>query len=224
LRNDGIFTPPSLEGTLVVPSNIGGAHWGGVAADEARGIVVVPVNRVAAMVQLIPADGFDRGAAQRESDRTGAGYQYTRMNGTPFVMRRRILRGPSGLPCTRPPFGSLVAVSLRTGERHWDVPLGTFPTPAGAPAAPADFGSANLGGPIVTGSGLVFIAATLDHAIRAFDVVTGKQLWRADLPAGGKATPMTFEAGGRQFVVIAAGGGGVFGAGDAIVAFALRRN
>jgi quinoprotein glucose dehydrogenase len=224
LRNEGIFTPPSLEGTLVVPSNIGGAHWGGVAADEGRGIVVVPVNRLAAMVQLIPADGFNRTAAQLESDRTGAGYQYTLMGGTPFVMRRRILRGPSGLPCSPPPFGSLVAVSLRTGQKLWDVPLGTFPAPPGAPAAPADWGSANLGGPIVTASGLVFIAATLDRAIRAFDVMTGKELWRADLPAGGKATPMTFEADGRQFVVIAAGGGGVFGAGDAIVAFALRRN
>jgi quinoprotein glucose dehydrogenase len=206
----------------VVPSNIGGAHWGGVAADVARGIVVVPVNRVAAMVQLIPADGFDRASAQRESDRTGAGFQYTRMGGTPFVMRRRILRAPSGLPCSPPPFGSLVAVSLSTGARLWDVPLGTFPTEASA-ASPPEWGSANLGGPIVTASGLVFIAATLDRKIRAFDVENGKEVWSAALPAGGKATPMTYEAGGRQFVVIAAGGGSVFGAGDAIVAFALPR-
>ncbi len=224
LRNEGIFTPPSLEGTLVVPSNIGGAHWGGVAADEGRGIVVVPVNRLAAMVQLIPAEGFDRARAQRESDQRGEGYQYTRMNGTPFVMRRRLLRGPTGLPCTPPPFGALVAVSLRTGKHLWDVPLGTFPAREGAPLPPADWGSPNLGGPIITAGGVVFIAATLDRALRAFDVETGKQLWRASLPAGGKATPMTYQAGGRQFIVIAAGGGGLFGAGDAIVAFALPRN
>lgn len=223
LRNDGIFTPPSLEGTLVVPSNIGGAHWGGVATDERRGIVVVPVNRIAAMVQLIPAVGFDRARAQRESNQRGEDYQYTRMMGTPFVMRRRILIGPKGLPCTPPPFGSLVAVSLLSGKKVWDVPLGTVPGRDGAPAPKADWGSPNLGGPIVTAGGVVFIAATLDRAIRAFDVETGRELWRASLPAGGKATPMTYEAGGRQYVVIAAGGGDVFGAGDAIVAFALPR-
>jgi quinoprotein glucose dehydrogenase len=222
LRNEGIFTPPSLEGTLVVPSNIGGAHWGGVAADAARGIAVVPVNRLAAMVQLIPAQGFDRAGAQRESDRTGADYQYTTMNGTGFVMRRRILRSPSGLPCTPPPFGALVAVSLRTGGILWTAPLGTFPR-QGAPTPPPDWGSPNLGGPIVTASGLVFIGATRDPALHAFDIETGKLLWNGALPTSGKATPMTYEAGGRQFVVIAAGGGGFFGAGDAIVAFALPR-
>lgn len=221
LRNEGIFTPPSLAGTVVMPSNIGGAHWGGVAADAERGIVVVPVNRVVAMVQLIAAEGFDRAAAQRESDRTGADFQYTRMNGTPFVMRRRIVRGPSGLPCSPPPFGSLVAVSLRTGSRLWDVPLGTFQLP-GTPSRP-EWGSPNLGGPIATASGVVFIAATLDRRIRAFDIETGRELWSASLPASGRATPMTYEAGGRQFVTVAAGGGGVFGAGDAIVAFSLPR-
>lgn len=175
------------------------------------------------MVQLIPAIGFDRARAQRESNQRREDYQYTRMMGTPFVMRRRILIGPKGLPCTPPPFGSLVAVSLLTGKKVWDVPLGTVPGRDGAPPPKADWGSLNLGGPIVTAGGVVFIAATLDRAIRAFDVETGRELWRASLPAGGKATPMTYEAGGRQYVVIAAGGGDVFGAGDAIVAFALSR-
>jgi quinoprotein glucose dehydrogenase len=222
LRSEGPFTPPSMQGTLVVPSNIGGAHWGGVATDERRGIVVVPVNRVAAMVQLFPAEGFNRDSVRRDDAQRGlTDYEYTRMRGTPYIMRRRILLGPSGLPCTRPPFGALVAVSLATGTIVWDVPLGTMPTPTGAPPAPADWGSPNLGGPIVTAGGLVFIGATLDRAIRAFDVETGRELWIAPLPAGARATPMTYEAGGRQFVVIAAGGGGPFGAGDAIVAFAL---
>ncbi len=222
LRNEGIFTPPSLEGTLVVPGNIGGAHWGGVAADERLGIAVVPVNRLAAMVQLIPAQGFNRDSAQRASNRSGEGYEYTRMEGTPYVMRRRFLLGPSGLPCTPPPFGALVAVSLRTGDRLWEAPLGAMLGPDGA-TTPAEWGSPNLGGPIVTAGGLVFIGATLDRAIRAFDVATGRELWRAGLPAGGKATPMTYEASGRQYVAIAAGGGGRFGEGDAIVAFALPR-
>lgn len=222
LRNEGIFTPPSVRGTLAVPSNIGGAHWGGVAADSARRVAVVPVNRVAAMVQLIPAEGLNADSVRRDDAQRGiTDYEYTRMRETPYVMRRRILLGPSMLPCTPPPFGALVAVSLETARILWTVPLGTMPTPPGAPPAPADWGSPNLGGPIVTASGLVFIGATLDRAFRAFDVDTGRELWKAPLPAGARATPMTYQARGRQYVVIAAGGGGPFGAGDAVVAFAL---
>jgi quinoprotein glucose dehydrogenase len=221
LRNEGIFTPPSLEGTLVIPSNIGGAHWGGVAADEQYGIVVVPVNRIAAMVQLIPAKGFDLVAARQESSRLGQGYEYTMMEGTPYVMRRRLLIGPGMVPCTPPPFGALVAISLRTGQRLWEVPLGTPPVPPGAAAPQGNLGMPNLGGPIVTAGRLVFIAATLDRMFRAFDIDSGKELWTTPLPAGGRATPMTYESGGRQFVVVAAGGGNEFGTGDAIVAFAL---
>ena len=141
-------------------------------------------------------------------------FEYTNMRGTPYLMRRRIILGPTGLPCTPPPFGALVAVNLSTGGIAWNVPLGTM---GGNP------GSLNLGGPIVTAGGIVFIGATLEHAIRAFDVETGRELWKADLPAGARATPMTYQAGGRQFVVIAAGGGGPFGAGDAIIAFALPK-
>jgi quinoprotein glucose dehydrogenase len=221
LRNEGIFTPPSLEGTLVIPSNIGGAHWGGVAIDEQSGLVVVPVNRLAAVVQLIPAKGFDLAAARQESSRLGLGYEYTVMEETPYIMRRRLLFGPGQIPCTPPPFGALVAISLRTGQRVWEVPLGTPPPPPGAPAPAENLGMPNLGGPIVTAGRLVFIAATLDRMFRAFDVDTGKELWSAPLPAGGRATPMTYESGGRQFVVIAAGGGNEFGTGDAILAYSL---
>jgi quinoprotein glucose dehydrogenase len=165
LRNEGIFTPPSLEGTLAIPSNVGGAHWGGVAVDTARQLAVIPVNRFASMVQLIPAEEYDPAAARQESQRLG--YEYTRMRGTPYVMRRRLLLGPSGLPCSPPPFGALVAVDLRTGAKRWEVPLGMM-APAGTDAATTalrTLGSPNLGGPIVTAGGLVFIAATLDPAL-----------------------------------------------------------
>lgn len=218
LRNEGPFTPPSREGTLVVPSNIGGAHWGGVAVDRINDLAILPVNRLGALVQLIPEREFDSGEAREITSRTGD--QFTRMRGTGQVMRRRIIRGPSGFPCTPPPFGTLVAVSLRTGDIAWNVPLGAFPTPDGGTTNP-DWGSVSLGGAIVTAGGVVFIGATLDRAIRAFDSGTGRELWRAELPAGGKATPMTYEFEGRQYVVIAAGGGDVWGAGDSLVAFAL---
>ena len=165
LRNEGIFTPPSLEGTLVIPSNIGGAHWGGVAIDPTRQLAIVPVNRLAAMVQLIPVEQLNTDSMRVASQRFG--FEYTRMRGTPFVMRRRILRAPSGLPCSPPPFGTLVAVSLTTGERVWEVPLGTVTglAPAGA-SVPADWGSPTLGGPIATAGGLVFMAGTLDRSSR----------------------------------------------------------
>jgi quinoprotein glucose dehydrogenase len=215
LRNEGIFTPPSLRGTLVRPSNIGGAHWGGVAVHPELQIAVAPVNTIASMVQLIPADGFDDDSAEAESDRLNQGYEYTDMEGTGYVMRRRLLRAPSGGFCTPPPWGTLVAIDLATGRKAWEVPLGTL-----AQHGPTT-GSPNLGGPIVTAGGLVFIGATLDRAFRAFDLETGALLWQAELPAGARATPMTYRAGGKQYVVIAAGGGGGFGAGDHLVAFAL---
>ena len=107
LRNEGIFTPPSVKGTLVLPSNIGGAHWGGVAVDPERQIAVIPVNRIAAMVQLIPRQGFDLKRARKDDERLGHDYEYNMMHGTPYVMRRRVLLSPSGVPCTRPPFGTL---------------------------------------------------------------------------------------------------------------------
>ncbi len=185
---------------------------------------MVPVNRLAAEVQLIPnpGGGFDEDSAETASP----GYEYTTMEGTGYVMRRRLLVSPRGLPCTPPPFGALVAVSLRSGRRLWSVPLGALPGPDGdgAPGERSLPGSPNLGGPIVTAGGLIFIAATLDRRIRAFDIETGEELWGAELPAGGKATPMTYRSGdsGRQYVLIAAGGGGRFGRGDHIVAFSLR--
>jgi quinoprotein glucose dehydrogenase len=221
LRNDGIFTPPSLRGTLVMPSPIGGAHWGGVAFDPVQQIAVVPVNRVAGMVQLIPVDRFDMEEAHRESSRLG--YQYTRMHGTPYLMRRRFLMGPSGLPCTPPPFGALVGIDLRTGRQLWTAPLGDL-SALGDKPAPMPLGSPNLGGPFVTASGLVFIGATIDHALRAFDVRTGRELWKGVLPGGARATPMTYRSPtGRQLVVVAVGGSENWGDGDYLVAFALPR-
>jgi quinoprotein glucose dehydrogenase len=226
LRNEGIFTPPSLNGTLVVPSNIGGAHWGGLVFDSSRQLAILPVNRLATEVRLIPRDRLKSVHDSETGSRMNA--EYTDMHGTPYVMRREIVRSPSGLPCTPPPFGELIAVSLATGRVVWRVPNGTLPaSPDGSPAPPASWGSPSLGGPIATASGLVFLGATLDRFLRAYETATGRELWKGALPAAGKATPMTYRArpGGRQFVVIAAGGsGGLWGKGDELVAFALPAN
>ncbi len=218
LRNEGIFTPPSLRGTLAMPSNIGGAHWGGAAWYAPRNIAVVPVNTVAAYVQLVLAEGTDIAALRRDAEARGG--QVNRLRGTPFLQVRGLLIGDDGIPCTPPPFGKLVAVDIANKRILWDVPLGNM-----VPDSTVPTGSPNLGGPIATAGGLVFIAATLDQQFRAFDVETGRELWSTALPAGGKATPMTYVgADGRQYVVIAAGGdGGRFGRGDAVIAFALPR-
>jgi quinoprotein glucose dehydrogenase len=213
LRNEGIFTPPSLKGTLARPSNIGGAHWGGLAVDPVRQLAIVPVNTIASVVQLLPDDA-DLAGVRAESQRLALDYDYTRMEGTGFVMRRRFLRTPSGTFCSPPPWGLLVAIDLATGRKAWETPLGAL----GEARVP---GSPNLGGPIATAGGLTFIGATVEPKFSAFDTATGRLLWSADLPAGARATPITYRAGNRQFVVIAAGGGDLFGAGDTLVAFAL---
>ena len=227
LRNEGIFTPPDVKGTLVLPSNIGGAHWGGVAIDLQREIAVVPVNRVAAMVQLMPREGFNLAETKAKEDRLGDDYEYNMMQGTPYVMRRRLLLAPSKLPCTPPPFGTLVAVDLKSGGRKWEVPLGLFLAPFGPEMASKiqpDWGSPNLGGAIVTGGGLVFIGAALDSRLHAYDVETGREVWHATLPASAKATPTSFQLpSGEQFVAVAVGGGGAWGTSDHVVAFHLRK-
>ena len=147
------------------------------------------------------------------------------MRGTPYVMRRRMLLSPSRAPCSPPPFGALVAVDLTTGAKRWEVPLGTtrglFP-PEMAKLIDPDWGSPALGGPIVTAGGLIFMGGTLDRSLRAFDIETGQEKWRGDLPASAKATPMSYQlASGQQFVAVAAGGGGAWGTGDSIVVFTL---
>jgi quinoprotein glucose dehydrogenase len=145
-------------------------------------------------VKLIPRDQF---AAARKNGEDG---EYTAQVGTPFGMFRRPLLSPKAhLPCVPPPWGMLTAVDMVHGTIRWQVPLGTF-----AEGLPA--GSISLGGPIVTAGDLVFIAGTLDPYIRAFDVETGKELWKGKLPTSAHATPMTYEMGKKQYLVIASGG------------------
>ncbi len=211
LRAEGIFTPPSVRGSLLIPGNIGGMAWGGAAFDRVHHLLIIPTNNFATQVRLIARADFDH---EREPQA-----------GTPYGMARRMLRGPDGSPCTPPPWGVLNAVDADTAEVKWAVPLGQFPKIGKGPAAPPALGSISLGGPIVTAGGLVFMAGSLDPAIRAFDVVTGKELWKGELPTSARSTPMTFLGpNGKQYVVVSAGGHGIAGGpplGDYVVAFAL---
>ena len=135
-----------------------------------------------------------------------------------------MITAPDRLPCVPPPWGSLVAIDLKTGAKAWSVPLGD-PTSLmpGIPATKTPLGTPNLGGPIATAGGLVFIGAAMDHVLRAFDVETGKELWKGALPGGARATPMTYSLNGRQYVVVSVGGSDEWGKGDYVVAFALPR-
>ena len=219
LRNDGLFTPPSVRGTLSVPGNVGGMNWSGYAYDPHSGLLLVNANNLPAKMGVIPRDEFLKDMFQNTKDA-----DYTAQIGAPYGLFRTFLFAKAHhLPCAPPPWGTLTAVDVAKGTIRWQVPLGSF-SPAN-PAVPT--GAISLGGPIVTAGGLVFIAGVaMDPSFRAFDVETGKELWKFQLPAVGGATPMTYQTrkGGKQFVVIAAGGHqGISeeARGDSIVAFTL---
>ena len=218
LRNEGVFTPPGVKGSFVVPGNIGGMAWGGAAFDPSHRMLLIPTNNIGAEVRLIPRVDFDR-EKETEGRNVNGDWEFAPQRGTPYGMARRLLTAPSGLPCVAPPWGVLNGVDADTGEVKWTVPTGSFKPGVTPP------GSIALGGPIATAGGLVFMAGVLDPAIYAYDVETGKQLWRGELPTSARATPMTYRGpDGRQYVVIAAGGHGIKGMGalgDYLVAFAL---
>ena len=218
-RNEGIFTPPSLGGSIQSPGIAGGSNWGGLAFEPNRGVVVLNMTHMPYVVQLIPIEDFEAERAQAPKDT-----EFAPQAGTPYGMSRAPLLSPLGLPCIQPPWGTLAAVDLGSGEVKWEVPLGTIRDIAPVPL-PIEWGTPSLGGPIVTAGGLIFIGAAMDDYLRAFDIETGEELWKARLPAGGQATPMTYRLtpASRQFVVIAAGGHGRLGTtiGDHLVAFAL---
>lgn len=206
-RNEGIFTPPSLEGSIFFPWWGGGVNWGGASYDPDRNLLVTAVKRLPAVMRLLPRASADEG----------------NMRGTPYITDGGILYGTDGLPCIEPPWGILVGVNLETGDIEWRVPLGEMPPGTTFPEQEL-LGTEFWGGPITTAGGLVFIAGSLDGHLRAFDIETGDELWKAPLPAGGQATPMSYEVDGKQYVVIAAGGHGSLPTkqGDYFVAFALR--
>jgi quinoprotein glucose dehydrogenase len=219
LRNEGIFTPPSVQGSLTIPGHVGGMNWSGSAFDAERGLLIVNTNNLPYIVRLIPRAEF-----AKPGNRNLPG-EYGSQTGAPYAMYRNPFLAPgSHLPCSAPPWGMLTAVDIAAGKIRWQVPLGSMENFAGShPGTPP--GSISLGGPIVTAGGLVFVAGTIDPYLRAFDIETGKELWKALLPASGHATPMTYRLpNGKQFVVIAAGGHAKISEepqSDSLIAFAL---
>lgn len=197
-RSDGLFTPPDPRGTILQPGSLGGVSWGGVAYDAHQQRVFAAVNQLPTVLTLTPPDGHPE---------------------------TKPLLSPWGLPCTAPPWGTLVSVDLRRNRISWQVPLGSTEGRRPWFAPGRTFGVPNMGGPIATAGNLIFVAAAADSYLRAFDSETGRELWKYRLPAGGQATPMTYRAGPdqRQYLVIAAGGHAKLDTarGDFVIAFAL---
>jgi quinoprotein glucose dehydrogenase len=223
-RSEGPFTPPSFEGTIMAPGNVGGINWSGMCYDPVKGVLYTNINWVAAVIRMIPREKVD--SLERESGETLRA-ETGRQRGTPYVMKRDYLfkadsRGR--VMQTKPPWGTLEAIDLHSGAKKWGVPLGYMLDSAQYPGA-EKWGSINFGGAIVTGGNLVFVAASIDGHFRAFDSRTGKVLWEYALPAGGQATPMSYMLDGRQYIVIAAGGHGKLKTqmGDYLMAFALPK-
>jgi quinoprotein glucose dehydrogenase len=201
LRNEGIFTPPSVRGSIHVPGKIGGLHWGGMAWDPKHRLLIAPVNRLPTIVRLIPQEQL--GAARRGFPKR----ETTEQRGAPIAMSRELFLTDSEAPCVKPPWGELVAIHADTGEEAWRVPLGDVREALGATSFPTPLAPPNLGGPAATDTGLVFIGAALEPYIRAFDTRDGRELWQALLPTSARATPLIYTTKkGRQMVAIMAGG------------------
>lgn len=218
LRHGPIYTPPSLQGTIVSPWSGGGVNWGGAALEPSRRWMIVNTSRLMKVVRLIPESALASAARP-----AGVALERPRrLQGTDYYYQEALLLSPLGAPCNPPPWGALTAVDLAKGEIVWEVPLGSIEDFLPVPIA-WRLGTPNIGGPIVTGGGLVFIGASIDRKLRAFDVATGKELWHAKLPASAVTTPVTYFAAGRQYVAIVAGGSYELPGprSDELVAFAL---
>jgi quinoprotein glucose dehydrogenase len=217
LSGHTVFTPPSLKGILAIPGNTGGVNWSGYAFDRTRNLLIVSAANRPFTVRLVPRADYD--AQARAGVQHG---EFAPQAGTPYGLERTdFIVGDTF--CAPPPWGTLVAIDLKTGTKRWTTTLGSM-RDVGYPDGPT--GSPALGGPIVTAGGLVFSAGTMDRRLHAFDVDTGKEVWTVDLPASAHAMPMTYEAGGRQYLVIASGGSAKITEerqGDALIAYALPK-
>ncbi|MFM0019049.1 glucose/quinate/shikimate family membrane-bound PQQ-dependent dehydrogenase [Paraburkholderia azotifigens] len=223
LRYEGPFTPPSENGTLVFPGNLGMFEWGGLAVDTDRQLAIANPIALPFVSKLIPR-GPHNPIQPPENSQGGTGTEagIQPQYGVPFGVELNPFLSPVGLPCKQPAWGYVAALDLKTNQVVWKKRIGTVRDSAPIPL-PFKMGMPMLGGPMTTAGHVFFIGATADNYLRAYSTDTGEELWRARLPAGGQATPMTYEANGKQYVVIAAGGHGSFGTklGDYVIAYAL---
>lgn len=216
----GDFTPPSVRGSISYPGQFGIINWGGIVIDEQRQVMVFNSAVLPQLLQLVPRERMKELA--RSSGKQDHSKGLNMQGGTPFGVYVLPFLSPLGVPCSAPPWGNLTAIDIGEEKVIWQRPLGT--STDHAPLGIAVPGIFNTGGTTVTRTGLAFVGATMDHYLRAFDLASGRELWRARLAAAPNATPATFTTPkGRQIVVIAAGGHEVLGSpsSDHVLAFAL---
>lgn len=217
LRYEGQYTPPSEQGTLVYPGNFGVFNWGGIAVDPERQVMFGMPLYLAFTSTLVPKEGAELGE-------TNQGEQGVNENaGAPYAVDMKPFLSPLGIPCQQPPWGYVAGADLRTGEVVWKQKNGTVYDMTPLPL-PIEMGVPGIGGPIITGGGVAFLAASVDNYLRAYNLTTGEQIWEERLPAGGQATPMTYlNSKGEQMVVLVAGGHGSIGTtfGDYVIAYKL---
>jgi quinoprotein glucose dehydrogenase len=199
-----IYTPPSLQGTIVYPGPSGGSNWGGGAYDSSRNLLIAPVSQLGFYVRYVPVADVDESTQDDPMAAMPFGPPGI-VQGIDYALEQKPFLSPFFSPCTPPPWAMLVAVDMQRGEIKWKVPLGVLDKLMPVPI-PLKLGTPHAGGPIVTAGGLIFIGATIDERFRAYDIETGEQVWQAKLPTTANATPMTYVVDGRQFVVVAAGG------------------
>ena len=221
LRYQGTFTPPSEQGTLVFPGNLGMFEWGGIAVDPVRQIAIanpIALPFVSRLLPRGPSNPDKPGRGVLPGSELGVQPQF----GVPFGVTINPLLSPIGLPCKQPPWGYMAGIDLKRNKIIWQHRNGTIRDETPLPL-PFKLGVPALGGPLTTAGGVAFLTGSKDDYIRAYDVTTGEQLWQDRLRAGGQSTPMSYEAGGRQFIVTFDGGHGSFGTkiGDYVVAYAL---
>jgi quinoprotein glucose dehydrogenase len=221
LKYEGPFSPPSLQGTLVFPGDLGVFEWGGIAVDQANQIAIANPIGLAFITRLIPR-GPNNPPEPASTLPAGSENGVQPMFGTPFGVKIAPFLSPLRIPCLQPPWGSIAAFDLRTNTVIWQHPVGTTRDEKRLPL-PFALGMPMLGGPLATAGGVAFLTGTADDYIRAFDMKTGQELWSDRLPAGGQSTPMTYSVGGKQYIVTVDGGHGSFGTklGDYIRAYAL---
>lgn len=223
-RYDGEFTTPSIHDSIVWPGPMGGMNFGSTAIDEVNNVMVFAEMRLAMVHRLVP-----REEVSSDMKYSGESGPYAPMLGTPYAMTRDLFKSPLGVPCNRPPWGTVSVVDLASGKLLWQQPAGTAEDLAFGqfqPGIPFYVGMPPMGGPIITGGGIAWFAGTQDFYLRAFDLKSGKSLWKGRLPSGTQTTPMSYIGkDGRQYIVISAGGAryNMTHMGDYIVAFALPK-
>jgi quinoprotein glucose dehydrogenase len=227
LRYGGRFTPPSTQGSLIYPGNFGVFNWGGVAVDPQRGIAFTTPTYLAFRSQLVPRTNATSLLVQSHGTPPHGMLPALNENfGAPYAARMSAFLSPLGIPCQAPPWGYVAGVDLRTGRIAWKHRNGTVRDLSPIPV-PLRMGVPDLGGPLMTASGIAFLSGSMDDYVRGYDVADGHTVWEARLPAGGQATPMTYTAAdGRQMLVVVAGGHGSTGTrpGDYVIAYALPRS